>query len=193
LRQPILYAEIMWRRQRVWALFLVVVGVVATAYFGLNPQMRAGNQQSNFMIFAAYVPAGLIFLGLLMYYRWRSYVQVTDQGLKVSNLLHSVVIDWELIRNARVQPLERHFQEAKRRVPPAARALAPQPALFLRLKADDEKLKEIRRKLGSQIVYQDTLAVPIRDPNAMSWEISGRLPERTASNLGGQRRRKRSR
>ena len=192
LRQPILYAEVLWRRQRFLAAFLLLIGVVSTVFLLLNPKWREGAGQQNFLIFLAYIPAGALFLGALLYYRWHSRVEVTDEGLKVSTFLRTVTIDWDMVRSTRVQPLERHFQEAKRRLPPAARDLAPQPALFVRLRGDEERIKEIRRSLGTQLTYEETLAIPVPDPDAMSWQIASRIPDRTGTNLGGQRRRKRN-
>jgi hypothetical protein len=69
----------------------------------------------------------------------------------------------------------------------------PKPALFIRLRGDEAQLAQLRKKLGAQLVAGDTVALPLPDPNAMSWEVSSRLPERTGVNLGGQRRRKRAR
>jgi hypothetical protein len=193
LRQPILYAEVLWRRQRYLAGLLLIIGLVSTSVLLINPKMREAWGQQNFLIFLAYIPAGVLFLGALFYNRWRSYVKVTDDGLKISNLLHSVTIAWEDVRGARVQPLERHFQEGKRRVPPAARDLAGEPALFVRLRADEDRVKEIRRLLGTNLTYEDTIAVPVHDPDALSWQITSRIPERVSSNLGGKRRGKRTR
>ncbi len=54
-------------------------------------------------------------------------------------------------------------------------------------------MQPIRRKLGRQLASPDAVAIPVPDPDALSWEISSRLPERAGANLGGQRRRRRGR
>ena len=191
LRQPILYAELMWRNQRLWVLMLVLAGlVVSPAMFILQHEQF----NSNTAIFLLYLPLGLLYGAAMLYYRQRSALQVTESGLKVSRLIRSVVIGYDLIRTVRVQKLETHFLEGRKRlIRPLNRPLLPKDALFLRLRADDPRTAEVRRQLGSQLVADDVVAIPIPDPDAMAWEVSSRLPERTSVNLGGQRRRKRAR
>lgn len=191
MRQPILYGEEMWKRQRPFPVFFIIVGVVMSVVTLFTTWGRA---VSNSWLFLAYVGSGLVYGALLLYYRWRSRVEVTEDGLKVSNLLSSVVIDYDDIRSVRVQPLARHFEDSRKRlVRSVNRALMPKPALFIRLRGDEAQLAQLRKKLGAQLVAGDTVALPLPDPNAMSWEVSSRLPERTGVNLGGQRRRKRAR
>jgi hypothetical protein len=193
LRQPILYANEMWRRQRLWVIFLLVVGVGASLATLIYPQLRASRNSLNW-IFFAYIPAGLLLGGGLLYYKWRSRVEVTDQGMKIGQLLSDVLIEYELVRAVRVQPLDRHFQDSRKRlVRPVSRPLMPRPALYVRLKGDPARLAFIQKKLGSQLFADDTIALPVPDPDALSWEITGRLPERVGMNLGGRRRRKRTR
>lgn len=191
LRQPILYAEEMWRKQRTWVLLLVVLGIVMSATMFVT---RRGVFDTNSGIWLIYIAAGLMFGGVLLLYRQRNYVEVTDAGMRVSNLLRSVMIDYELIRSARVQKLELHFQDRRKRyVRPVSKPLLGKDALFVRLKADDSRVAELRRRLGNQLASEDTIALPVPDANALAWEISSRLPERTGVNQGGQRRRKRAR
>jgi hypothetical protein len=191
LRQPILYAELMWRNQRLWVLMLVLAGlVISPAMFIL----QHGQFNSNTAIFLLYLPLGLLYGAAMLYYRQRSALEVTESGVKVSRLLRSVTIGYDLIRTVRVQKLELHFLEGRKRlIRPINRQLMPKDALYLRLRADDPRTAEVRQQLGSQLVADDMVAIPIPDPEAMAWEVSSRLPERTGVNMGGQRRRKRAR
>jgi len=192
LRQPILYAEIQWRRQRVWPFLFMLLGLVLAGMYTYQNHLRFDLAQSG--VFLLYIPFGLLVLAFLIYYRRRNYVEVTEQGVRVSGLLSRTLIPYELIRNVRVQPLERHFQDDRKRLArPINRELLPRPALFLRLKGPEEQVEPIRRKLGRQLASPDAVAVPVPDPDALSWEIGSRLPERTGTNLGGQRRRRRGR
>jgi len=191
LRQPILYAEEMWRRQRTWVLLLIVLGVAVSVMTVIT---HRGVFDSSAAIWLLYIAAGLVFGGLLLLYRQRNHAEVTDAGLRVSNLLRSHLIDYDLVRSVRVQKLEMHFQDKRKRyVRPISRPLLPKDALFVRLRADDPRVVELRRRLGSQLASEDTVALPIPDPDTMAWEVTSRLPERTGVNLGGQRRRKRAR
>ena len=192
LRQPILYAEEMWRKQRTWVVLLMLLGTGMSVFTLVT---RRGSLDGNAAIWLAYVPCALLFGAGLLYYRRRSYVEVTDAGLRISKLLRAVTIPYDAIRGTRVQSLSRHFEGPgrKRYVQPVSRPLLPRPALYIRLKGDEAMHAELQRSLGARFVADDMVAVPIPDPDAMAWEITSRLPDRMGANLGGQRRRKRPR
>ncbi len=190
MRQPILYADQMWRQQRFFAAFLVVVGAVMTVILVVNGQLF---RSSNF-IWLLYVPSGLLLGGAFLYYKWRSYVEAEDAGLRFSTLFSSVLIDYDKIRLVKVQPLNVAFQDKRSRM--IARAMKPlleKPALFVRLRGDEDEVAAIVKQLGSRIAYDDTIAVPVPDADAAAWSISEHLPERIGQNLGGGKRRKRRR
>jgi hypothetical protein len=195
LRQPNLYADELWRRQRTWALVLPVFGV---ALLGLSLYSRRGVLDASTLVTLGYIPIGVLWGSALFLNRRRSYVEVTDAGLRFSRMLGSTVLPYDAIRGVRVQKLEMHFQDARKRlVRPMWRPLMGKSALFIRLRADDAMIADVRRRLGTWLtpglVAEDTIAVPIADPDPMAWEVTSRLPERTGVNLGGQRRRKRPR
>jgi hypothetical protein len=191
LRQPILYAEELWRRQRLWAVLLLAVGVLFPAATLFYPPLRAGS--SNW-VFYLYLPAGLLLGGGGLYYRWRSQIHVADEGITIRTLFSHVFIEYDMVRSVRVQPLDRHYQEARKRLVRAQfRPLLTRPALYLRLKGEEARLAYIAKKLGRQLYADETIALPVPDPDSLSWEVSARLPERVGTNLGGQRRRKRGR
>jgi hypothetical protein len=187
-RQPILYADQMWKQQRFFAGFLIAVGALMTGVLLYQGQLLL---HSN-LIWSLYVPSGLLLGGGFLFYKWRSYVEAQDAGLKVSTMLSSIVIDYDQIRIVKVQPLNVAFQDRRSRM--VARIMKPlvdKPALFVRLRGDEEQLAAIRKKLGSRLAYEDTIAVPVPDPDAVAWAISSHLPERVGQNQGGQRRRRR--
>ena len=64
---------------------------------------------------------------------------------------------------------------------------------MVRLRNDESTLALIKKTLGTRVVWDDTLAIPVKDADVVSWEISSRLPERLGQNQGGGRRRKRRR
>ncbi len=181
----------MWRKQRLWVLFLVLVGTGASTLLLLQHKLAP---TLNSYIWIAYIPCGLLLGAALLYYRYRSYAQIQDGGLKISNLFSSIVIGYDLIRAARVQPLNQHFLEGRRKlVRPMGRRLLDKPALFVRLRGDDSQVAAIRKRLGRQLAFEDVVALPVPDPDALSWELTSRLPEKTGVNMGGARRRKRGR
>jgi hypothetical protein len=191
VRQPILYAEEIWKRQRLFPAFFIIVGTVLTGTVLFTGSARFVGSS---WIWPVYILSGVLYGAGLLYYRRRSRAEVTEAGLKVSNLLNTFLIPYDSIRLVRVQPLARHFEDTRKKlIRPINRGLLAKPALFIRVRPDMTDLAQLRKKLGGQLVAEDTIALPVPDPDAMSWEVSSRLPERSGTNLGGQRRRKRSR
>jgi hypothetical protein len=188
VRQPILYADQLWRQQRFFAGFLIAVGVVMTILLITQGQItRSAN-----VIWLLYVPSGFLLGGAFLLYKRRSYVEALGEGVKVSTLRSSVLIDYDRIRGVRVQPLKLAFQERRSRmVAPMMKPLIDKPALFIRIRGDDEELAGFKKRLGSRMMYEDTIALPVRDADAVAWEISSRLPERLGQNQGGKRRKRR--
>jgi hypothetical protein len=189
-RQPILYADQLWRQQRFFAGFLVAVGIAMTGLLLYRGQLL----QTTNLIWFMYIPSGFLLGGGFLYYKWRSYVEPRDDGLKVSALRSSVLIDYDNIRSVKVQPLKLAFLDSRKKmVAPMMRPLLEKPALFLRLRNDEAEMAVIKKTLGRRVVYEDMIVIPVRDADAVSWEISSRLPDRLGQNLGGGRRRKRRR
>jgi len=189
-RQPILYADQLWRQQRFFAGFLVLVGVAVSAYLFYRGQMTS---TSN-LVWLMYIPSGLLLGGAFLFYKYRSFAEALDDGFKVSALRSSVLIPYESIRSVKVQPLSLAFlDKRKRMVAPMMKPLMDKPALFVRLRSDEDELAAIKKKLGGRVAYEDMIALPLKDADALSWEISSRLPDRLGQNQGGGRRRKRRR
>ena len=189
-RQPILYADQLWRQQRFFAGFLVAVGVGMTGLLLYKGQLTT---TSN-LIWLFYIPSGLLLGGAFLFYKYRSFAEPLDDGLKVSALRSSVLIPYESIRSVKVQPLSLAFLEKRKRmVAPMMKPLMQRPALFVRLRSDESELAAIKKTLGGRVVYDDMIALPLKDADALSWEISSRLPDRLGQNQGGGKRRKRRR
>jgi len=189
-RQPILYADQLWRQQRFFAGFLVAVGVGMTGLLLYKGQLTT---TSN-LIWLFYIPSGLLLGGAFLFYKYRSFAESLDEGFKVSALRSSVLIPYESIRSVKVQPLSLAFLEKRKRmVAPMMKPLMERPALFVRLRSDESELAAIKKTLGGRVVYDDMIALPLKDADALSWEISSRLPDRLGQNQGGGKRRKRRR
>ena len=190
LRQPILYADQLWRQQRFFAGFLVAVGVVMTGLLISQGQIA----KSANVIWLLYIPSGLLLGGAFLLYKRRSYVEALDSGVKVSTLRSSVLIDYDRIRGVKVQPLKLAFQDRRSRmVAPMMKPLIDKPALFIRLRGDEEELADIKKRLGTRMMFEDTIALPLSDADAVAWEIGARLLYRLGQNQGGGKRHKRRR
>ena len=138
-----------------------------------------------------FLSAALLGGGLLLY-RWRSHVRVLDSGVRISTTFSGVLIDYDSIRLVRALPLRTHFQDRRSRmIVPIMKQYVDKPALFIRLRGDEAYLAAIKKKLGPRLMFEDTIAIPVPDADALAWEIAPHLPERIGQNLGGKRRKRR--
>lgn len=192
-RHQNLYAHHLWQQQRFFALLLLGAGLVASGIAVYQGKLFS----ANVTVWLMYVPAGLLLGGGMFLYRYRSHVKVLDEGVKISTLFSSVVIDYDSIRSVKALPLRQHFQDSRSRmIAPIMKQHIDQPALFIRVRGDETKLGQIKKKLGlfrGRLMDEDTIAIPVPDADAAVWEISAHLPERIGQNQGGARRRKRRR
>ena len=196
MRQPILYAEQTWKQQRLWVFVLIIAGVAFGAYAIFFEHARVTPSQGllgySSYIFVLYIPAAILLFIFLIVYRNRHVLVADERGLTIQNVFSSIFIEWDLIRAPRVRPLIEHFdtRERKRLVRPADRAIMPKGALYFKIRADDARMAEFQRKISRRILFEDTVALPLPDPDAFSWEISSHIPEPAAQNLGGSKRRR---
>jgi len=192
-RHQNLHAHHLWRQQRFFAGFLVAVGAVMTILLIYQGQItRTAN-----LIWVLYIPSGLLLGGAFLLYRRRSHVQVLESGVKISNLLSTVILPYQSIRSVRAMPLRQHFQDGRARmIAPIMKQHIDQPAVFIKIRADETELAAIKKKLGlfrTRLMDESTIAVPVPDADAVVWEISAHLPDRVGQNQGGKKRRKRHR
>ena len=185
-----LYAQHMWRQQRFYAGALIIVGFVATGLLLYQGQLGGPSGA----IWLVYIPSGLVLGGAFLLYRQRSSVTVSDSGVKISTFTSNVLLDYDSIRSVKALPLRTHFLEKRSRmVVPVIKAHIDKPALFIKIRGDETELAQIKKKLGSRLMYEDTIAIPVPDPDKAVWEITSHLPERLGQNQGGSKRRKRRR
>ena len=188
-RHQNLYAHQLWMQQRFYAGLLLAIGLVSVGLAIYQRQLL----NANTIAFVVYLPLGLVMAGGFLIYRRRSQLEILDSGVKVSNLLRSVTIDYDTIRWAKALPLRQHFEDGRRVVPFMKRHI-DKPAVFIKVRGDESELKAIKSKLGlfkSGLMAEDVIAVPVPDADAVVWEISAHLPDRIGQNQGGARRRKR--
>jgi hypothetical protein len=189
-RHQNLHAHHLWRQQRFFAGFLVAVGAVMTLLLIYQGQIT---KTAN-LIWVLYIPSGLLLGGAFLLYRRRSHVQVLENGVKVSNLLSTVVLPYDSIRSVKALPLRQHFQDRRSRmIAPIMKQYVDKPALFVRVRGDETELAAMRKRLGARLMHEDTIAMPVPDADAAAWEINSRLPDRLGQNQGGGKRRKRRR
>ncbi len=196
MRQPILYAEQTWKQQRLWVFVLIAAGVAFGAYAIFFEHAKINTSQGilglSSYVFVLYIPAAILLFLFLLIYRNRHVLVADERGLTIQNVFSSTFIEWDFIRAPRVRPLIEHFdtRERKRLVRPADRAILPKGALYFKIRADDVKLAELQRKISRRMIFEDTVAIPVPDPDAFSWEISSHIPEAASQNLGGSKRRR---
>ena len=193
MKQPNLYADELWKRNWFMAPFLVVMGVAFAVYFVFVVKTT---RDVPVLLAEALGGAALVLL-FFGGYRYLSYVQVTDAGLRFNWTFpfSSALVPYELIRGTRVAELSGFYPPNRKSfVNSMTRPLLDKPALFVRLGGDAALLERVTRKLGRRYVVDGTLAVPVPDPKTLAQEVSLRLPNRTLQqNLGGARRPKKRR
>jgi hypothetical protein len=190
-RHQNLYAQNLWLQQRFYAGLLLVIGLGSIGLAIYQRQLF----NANTIAFVVYLPLGIIMAAAFLFYRWRSKLEVLDGGVKISNSLRSVTIEYDSIRWVKALPLRQHFENGRRVVPFMKRHI-DKPAVFMKLRGDESELKAIKKNLGifkSGLMAEDVIAIPVPDADVAVWQISAHLPERVGQNQGGARRRKRRR
>jgi len=192
-RHQNLYAHHLWQQQRFFAGMLIVIGLGFTAYALYRGQLFT----TGYAIWIAYIPVGLALGGAILLFRWRNHVRVQEDGIKISSVLSSVTIPYDDLRSVKALPLRQHFQDKRSKmIAPIMKQHIDKPALFMKVRGDDEQLKVIKKKLGifrSRLMDEETIAIPVPDADAVVWEINSHLPERVGQNQGGARRRSKRR
>ena len=193
VRHQNLYAHHLWLQQRFFAGLLLAAGIVATGIAIYEGQLFS----PGFAVWLVYIPTGLALGGVILLYRWRSHVQMLDEGVRISSMFSNVVIDYDSIKWVKALPLRQHFQERRSRmIAPIMKQHIDKPAVFMKLRGDESELAAIKKKLGlfrARLMNEDIIAIPVPDADAVVWEISSHLPERIGQNQGGAKRRKRHR
>lgn len=192
-RHQNLYAHQVWLQQRFFAALLVGAGIVATGIAIYERQLFS----PAFAVWLIYIPTGAALGAFIYFFRWRSHVQVREEGVRISSMFSSVVLDYESIRWVKALPLRQHFQERRSKmVAPIMKQHIDKPAVFIRVRGDDTQLAAIKKGLGlfrGRLMNDDMIAIPVPDADTVVWEITSHLPERIGQNQGGARRRKRRR
>ena len=188
-----LYAHHLWQQQRFFAGLLLAAGLVATGIAIYQGHLFS----PAFAVWLIYIPTGLLLGGVLLLYRSRSNLQVLDDGVRISSMFNRVDIDYDSIRWVKALPLRQHFQERRSRmIAPIMKQHIDKPAVFIKVRADETRLADIKKHLGifrSRLMDDDMIAVPVPDADTVVWDISAHLPDRLGQNQGGARRRKRKR
>ena len=187
MRFPILYADHEWRQQRLIIAMLLVAGVA----FGGQGLIQ---HQTSQLIWLGYIPFALLWAGFYQFRKRRTYVEASDDGIRIGRTFGTTTIDYDSIRAARVLPLRQLVPDVsaggkKRYLPPAVKANLDTPSLILRFKGEPEAIAAITKELGSRLVIDGSAAFPLKEAETAAKEISRHLPNQTAGNLGGARRR----
>jgi hypothetical protein len=193
LKQQNLYADELWKRNWFMAPMLIVVGGAFSAYFVF---VLKTTHDIPLLLAEALGGAALILL-FFGSFRYFSYVQVTDAGLRFNWTFpfSSTVVPFEVIRSTRVGDLRSFYPENRKSyINAMTKPLLDKPAFYAKLGGDEASVVRLSRKLGKRYVVDGTIAVPVPDPKSLAQEVSLRLPNRQLQhNLGGAKRPKRRR
>ena len=129
----------------------------------------------------SFIPVTVLDGAVLVAYwlaRLASYVEITDDGLKVRYLLRHVELPYSALARVRRQPLEVAFQPAERRrfVNRFVRRLAHEPAIYIRLdRRQPDLIESAEKRLGPRLVAGADIVVPIVGVDEFVAQIKGRL------------------
>lgn len=134
----------------------------------------------------SFIPVLVLDGGILLVFwlmRFVSYVEITDEGLRVRYLLRHLELPYSALARVRRQPLEIAFQPAERRrfVNRFVRRLAREPAAYIRLdRRQADLIESAERQLGPRLVAGADIVVPIVDVDDFIAQIKGRLRGQTS-------------
>lgn len=169
-RFPIRYAVQRWKDGRwFYGSFLIILLVLVLA--------KVMQHQSILSFIPVLIVDGGILLGLWLL-RVFSYLETSDDTLRIRSLLRHVELPYTAVARVRRQPLEVAFQPAERRrfVNRFVRRLAHEPAAYIRLdRRQPELVAQMERRLGPRLVAGADIVVPILDVDDFVAEVKGRL------------------
>jgi len=169
-RFPIRYSIQRWK-DGIWfygSFFVILVVLVVVKLFTNQPII-------------SFIPVLVLDGGILVVFwlmRLSSYVEMSDEGLRVRYLLRRLDLPYTAVSRVRRQPLEVAFQPAERRrfVNRFVRRLAREPAVYIRLdRRQDNLVEQAERRLGPRFVAGADVVVPILEADEFVNEVKGRL------------------
>jgi len=169
-RFPIRYAIQRWN-DGIWfygSFFIILLVLVAV-------NLKQGQQIISF------IPVLTLDLAILVTFwlmRWFSYVEISDDALRVRYLFRHVELPYTALSRVRRQPLEVAFQPPERRrfVNRFVRRLSREPAAYIRLdRRQHDLVEQTERQLGPRLVAGADVVVPLIDVDEFVAEMKGRL------------------
>jgi hypothetical protein len=133
----------------------------------------------------SFVPVTVLCGAILLAFRLMqkfSYLEISDEGLRVRYLLRHLELPYSALARVRRQPLEVAFQPADRRrfVNRFVRRLGREPAAYIRLdRRQPDLIESAERQLGPRLVAGADIVVPIARVDEFVAEIKGRVRGQT--------------
>jgi hypothetical protein len=169
-RYPILYSVQRWNDGK-WfygGFFIILVVLIA---------IKVIQHQQIISFLPVTVLDGVVLVAFWLMQRI-SYIEVSDEGLRIRYLLRQIELPYTALARVRRQPLEVAFQPAERRryVNRFVRRLARGPAAYIRLdRRQADLLESAERQLGPRLVAGADIVVPIVDVDDFVAQIKGLL------------------
>ena len=169
-RYPILYSVQRWNDGK-WfygGFFIILVVLIVLKVIQHQPII-------------SFIPVTVLDGAILIVFwlmRRISYIEVSDDGLKIRYLQHHIELPYAALARVRRQPLEVAFQPAERRrfVNRFVRRLARGPAAYIRLdRRQSDLIASAERQLGPRLVAGADIVVPTVDVDDFVTHIKGRL------------------
>ncbi|HEX9096176.1 MAG TPA: hypothetical protein VF990_08750 [Candidatus Dormibacteraeota bacterium] len=169
-RYPILYSVQRWNDGK-WfygGFFIILVVLIVIKL----------NQHQPIISFLPVTVLDAVVLVVFWLMQRISYIEVSDDGLRIRYLLRRIDLPYTALARVRRQPLEVAFQPAERRrfVNRFVRRLARGPAAYIRLdRRQPELIESVERQLGPRLVAGADIVIPIVGVDDFVAQIKGRL------------------
>jgi hypothetical protein len=155
-RFPIRYATQRWSDGK-WfygGFFIILLVLIAFNLYRKQP-------------IVSFIPVTIVDGGILLVFwlmRLFSYVEISDDGLRIRYLRRHLELPYSALARVRRQPLEVAFQPAERRryVNRFVRRLAREPAAYIRLdRRQPDLVESAERQLGPRFIAGADIVVPL--------------------------------
>ncbi len=129
----------------------------------------------------SFIPVTVVDGGILVAFwlmRLFSYVEISDDGLRIRYLRRHLELPYSALARVRRQPLEVAFQPAERRrlVNRFVRRLAREPAAYIRLdRRQPDLVESAERQLGPRFVAGADIVVPLIDVDEFVAQMKSRV------------------
>lgn len=161
--------------------FRIILGIFVVLYLAIGAYDAYSHHEPLRMVQWAVSASFPVIIGALIYlYSRRTFVEFQEGGVLIRQFMRAALIPYSDIEKARVDTMEHIFgrPDRKRWQTKTVRAMYKQPALCLRVRANEEQADELRRRLGRRTLVEREAVLPLTETDTALATIRQRLASR---------------